>query len=95
MRFNLKAEEAYIRDLKDELGIPQENAHRLAIDIWRHGKSREAELECHVSIFTDATTCVQGNGANFGDALEAIRLKVKPPRRSLDETPEVIVDTED
>lgn len=95
MTFNLIYEEEEVQSLKRDLGINPANAHYLEIGLWRYRKDDKLSLECKISIFNNDGKCVQGQGANFGNALEEIRQALKPKSRELDPMDEVKVITED
>ena len=89
MNFNLTNEEAEVQGLKEELGISFSKPHVVELSLWRHSKVDKLKLECKVSIFTNDGRCVQGQGANFGDAFEAIKAALRP--KSYDIPPSIEV----
>ena len=93
MNFNLTDEEAEVQLLKEELGISPSRPHLVELSLWRHFKADKLQLECKVSIFTNDDRCVQGQGANFGDAFEAIKAALRPKSCDISPTVEVKVIT--
>ena len=89
MNFNLIYEEDQVQLLKEDLGISSTKPHLVELSLWRHFKADKLQLECKVSIFTNDDRCVQGSGANFGDALKGVRAALRP--KSCDISPPVEV----
>lgn len=72
IKISLTAAEVAVISLKAKFNIPAHLPTVVKVESWRHSKSIASEITCHVSIFTDGSTVVQGAGATFNDALRMI-----------------------